>query len=806
MAIVPRQRVQALDTTKLNVRGVNAAAFGGAEGAALQQTGNALNTGAQTAEIFANEHNRTQAKKAETAYSAERRELLYGEGGYFSLKGQAALDQREDITKRLGEIREKYRGELGSADSQSMYDRASEARLERDLDNIARHSLKENETAEIQATAARVENEIEESVAVSLTVDDPVELVDQLAEKEYLITQETLELADRTGKNPDHAAIIAKTKVAEMYYRGFKAKMTGGTYTAARAYLDAFSGKMTAEQQAAAGKLLEEGGKTALSQDFVDDLNDTGKLNDFDYVNDKLRQIKDPEVRKATTARVIKERKMKDLEDEQRKDAVVKDWGSQIIKGKPLADLMKENPDQFELFIEDPYALSRLKQLEGDVLTGGKYASRTTGAYAKFLGLSLEERAQFDLEEEGASLSYTEAEWSKISNMVNQTRAGFTALKETPGGQKKLNDMITQSFEMHIPEGHPILEDEEVQASLRKEIFNELMADETPTYQDVLKTLQENLQPINLGYKTKSDAFTEQGEELVNGLGALYHGSSSYIAKYKLKFQDDPDTGAYAYVPFNNIPATERATISESLIEADRDATDHDAERAYGAYVTGQWGTLSEMGLDKKLQPIPVGPQSSIYDTPSDRLMAMHSNLFGSRAEDDQFTSDSYERTLGIDMMDIKDHVLVSLEGWETHAYESIEGGTKTIGVGHKITAEEARSGKLTIGNERVDWRNGLNDDQVLELFKQDHNRFRTKVTDAVSVELNENQLEALTSFAYNVGLRAFKNSTLLKKLNNGDFEAVPSELMRWVYVNKQEHDGLKNRREKEASIFTQKD
>lgn len=75
-----------------------------------------------------------------------------------------------------------------------------------------------------------------------------------------------------------------------------------------------------------------------------------------------------------------------------------------------------------------------------------------------------------------------------------------------------------------------------------------------------------------------------------------------------------------------------------------------------------------------------------------------------------------------------------------------------------------------------------------------------------VTVPLNDNEFDAMVSFAYNVGTQAFMTSTLLRKLNAGDRAAVPAEMARWNKITvagvKQVSQGLVNRRAAEAALF----
>lgn len=77
------------------------------------------------------------------------------------------------------------------------------------------------------------------------------------------------------------------------------------------------------------------------------------------------------------------------------------------------------------------------------------------------------------------------------------------------------------------------------------------------------------------------------------------------------------------------------------------------------------------------------------------------------------------------------------------------------------------------------------------------------KVMQMVKVPINDNQLIALSSFAYNVGNGALQDSTLLKLLNNGtNKDIVANQFDKWVYAGGKVSKGLKNRRNAEKKLF----
>lgn len=67
---------------------------------------------------------------------------------------------------------------------------------------------------------------------------------------------------------------------------------------------------------------------------------------------------------------------------------------------------------------------------------------------------------------------------------------------------------------------------------------------------------------------------------------------------------------------------------------------------------------------------------------------------------------------------------------------------------------------------------------------------------------LSVRQFNAVLSFAYNLGVNALKNSTLLKRLNSGDIAGARIEIMRWVYGGGKMLSGLVARRQQERDLL----
>lgn len=144
---------------------------------------------------------------------------------------------------------------------------------------------------------------------------------------------------------------------------------------------------------------------------------------------------------------------------------------------------------------------------------------------------------------------------------------------------------------------------------------------------------------------------------------------------------------------------------------------------------------------------------------------------------------------------------LIEWEGFENKPYKDSE-GYLTIGVGHLLTKDELRSGKISIFGKQVRYSEGLTDIQVKDLLKQDLISRESAVSNLVRVPLSQNQFDVLVSFVFNIGRHSFQNSTLLKVLNLGKYEEVPGQLRRWVYSGGKKVNGLVNRRENEIQLW----
>jgi len=150
----------------------------------------------------------------------------------------------------------------------------------------------------------------------------------------------------------------------------------------------------------------------------------------------------------------------------------------------------------------------------------------------------------------------------------------------------------------------------------------------------------------------------------------------------------------------------------------------------------------------------------------------------------------------------VSDKGLSFIAGWEGSVRDSSGKhilyrdavGVWTIGYGHAVFSKA----------ERQKYLNGLTESEALTLFRQDIKRFEDGVRESLKVPVNQAQFDALVSLAYNIGIYAFKNSTVLRLINEGaPMSEIEEAWKRWVYGGGRVLPGLVNRRNAEWKLFS---
>ena len=125
-------------------------------------------------------------------------------------------------------------------------------------------------------------------------------------------------------------------------------------------------------------------------------------------------------------------------------------------------------------------------------------------------------------------------------------------------------------------------------------------------------------------------------------------------------------------------------------------------------------------------------------------------------------------------------------EGLRLEAYKC-PAGVWTIGYGHT----KGVMPKMKISKEEAE-----------QFLKQDVSIVELQVVNTVG-KLAACKIDALVSFAYNVGVAAFRRSTLCRKVKaNSDDASIRTEFGKWVYAGSKKLPGLVKRRAEEADMY----
>lgn len=135
--------------------------------------------------------------------------------------------------------------------------------------------------------------------------------------------------------------------------------------------------------------------------------------------------------------------------------------------------------------------------------------------------------------------------------------------------------------------------------------------------------------------------------------------------------------------------------------------------------------------------------------------------------------------------------LIKQFEGCKLTAYQDSV-GVWTIGYGwtHPVDGKPIRAG-MTIKQETAE-----------RLLKTGLVSYESDVSRLVKVGLTQGQFDALVSFTYNLGARSLSTSTLLRKLNAGDYAGAADEFLRWNKAGGKVLNGLTRRREAERALF----
>ena len=244
-----------------------------------------------------------------------------------------------------------------------------------------------------------------------------------------------------------------------------------------------------------------------------------------------------------------------------------------------------------------------------------------------------------------------------------------------------------------------------------------------------------------------------------------------------------------------NSPALQQALASLIMGSAGRQTLPVGGKQVPTADFTNTLGVLASLASKEAAEAYATTGQETYIPegldpiNPDDRAEALMGLLQGQ--EELIKVSESTDLTTS----DQGINFIKQFEGFSSNLYNDAVGHC-TIGYGTLVHRGNCN------GSESYGFQAGISKQRATELLKQEAGKVEEVINANVTTPLSQSQFDSLVSFAYNVGTGAFKKSTLLKKLNNGDYSAVPKELKRWVKGGGKTIQGLVRRRDAEANLF----
>ncbi len=134
--------------------------------------------------------------------------------------------------------------------------------------------------------------------------------------------------------------------------------------------------------------------------------------------------------------------------------------------------------------------------------------------------------------------------------------------------------------------------------------------------------------------------------------------------------------------------------------------------------------------------------------------------------------------------------LIMRFEGFRPTVY-ICPAGWPTIGYGHVLRDSERERFSAEIDEMAAE-----------ELLRRDVETAEKAVQRLIHVPLSDGQFSALVSFVFNLGAGSLQRSTLRRKINREEYEAVQAEFRRWVWAGGRKLPGLIRRRAAEAVLF----
>lgn len=363
-----------------------------APGRALQQVGQQFSqTGNEMFRLALYNKARDQerlAKEGDLEYSRKRRELLFGDDGYFNRQGSNAVDTREEVMAQLEKLEQETISKYKDPEVQRMLSTSIGTRREADYQSIQQYVMKERKTAYTTASDARVKEAIDDA---AMAYNDP----DQINRSLSIIKSEIIQKGEFLGAQPEVIQSQLEEAQTLMFKTTILSAVKRGDVATAKDLFEKHSSQMDGPIAAEVKAMLEDQSVLAEAQAQSDAIIEQN-LNEAESLAE-ARKIKDPATR-AKTEELVKSRlSEKRVLEKNAFDDLRKQAFNEAFNGN-FTQWQREHPEEYALLQTDPSTIKELRVAAQMAADGNEFSDISDRhTYYETRELSTEELAKIDL-------------------------------------------------------------------------------------------------------------------------------------------------------------------------------------------------------------------------------------------------------------------------------------------------------------------------------------------------------------------------------------------------------------------------
>ncbi len=373
----------------------------------------------------------TEAKRLDVEFSSAVRDVLTGtpeNPGYYYQKGEEAVKNRTSVSARINALREEYKGKASSDRVRTMLDGALTARTEQAHNKISIQAVEQSKVAASAVSIAREDEAVQDAIAA---YNDP-KIVGQS------VATAKAEAAKRAQENGFPPEVIQNEmeKAATKVHLGVITAMAEHDAQGAKDYFNQNRADIDGTSQPAIDKMLKSAGLNQQSQQETDVIMSSGL--DLQNALSQARNISNPELRDEVVRRVkvrfaennaIKATDEKALEDEA--------WRLIVQDGKKVSEL----PVKYLTVLAGP-KLDSMQRYEDSRAKGQQGFARISkpGTKTKYLAMTDDEVLQKHPDQ--LRQDVTQSDWNAILKRYETAEKNVKTLKENPGVEKSIDDLI----------------------------------------------------------------------------------------------------------------------------------------------------------------------------------------------------------------------------------------------------------------------------------------------------------------------------------------------------------------------------